>query len=50
VRSFESGLVSYMHSAHPELCRALATGQPMSTETQDALRLGIEDFTATGIY
>ena len=50
VRSFESGLLSYMHSAHPELCRVLAIGQRMSQETQDALRLSIEDFKATGIY
>ena len=50
VRSFESGLVSYMHSARPELVRALATGERMSRETQESLRLAIQDFKSAGIY
>jgi F-type H+/Na+-transporting ATPase subunit alpha len=50
VRAFEAGLLSNMHSAHPDLVRVVATGERMSPETQDALRLAIEDFKATGIY
>ena len=50
VRAFEAGLLGYMHSAHPELVRVVAGGERMSRETQDAIRLAIEDFKATGIY
>jgi len=49
-RSFESGLISYMRSQHPEIMRTLSTGERMSDETQEAMRAAIRDFKAAGLY
>jgi F-type H+-transporting ATPase subunit alpha len=50
VRPFETGLIAYMHQNLPDLCRTIATGEKMSDETQDALKVAIEDFKATGMF
>jgi F-type H+-transporting ATPase subunit alpha len=50
VRRFEEGLISFMRTSHGELMDTIATGQRLSQETQDQLRLAIEDFKSTGIY
>jgi F-type H+-transporting ATPase subunit alpha len=50
IRSFEAGLLRYVHAQYPGLCEVLARGERMSAETERALRAAIQEFKSSGAF
>ncbi len=50
VRRFESSLLEFARSSHPELMGILSTGDKLTEEVESKIRAAIDDFKAIGIY